>query len=162
MKLMIVVLTALLMSSCTMRIAAPTKPTNSVGQPPAITPVPTTQPGLVGTSVDGGTSANLQTGTSAEPGFITPADDGKTIQIHVGDSITLRLGEDFNWNSIDVSDQQVLSRRINVMMIRGAQGIYEAHAVGTVELNATGTPVCDPSQPCPAIARVFHVTIVVR
>jgi hypothetical protein len=45
--------------------------------------------------------------------------------------------------------------------VRGAQGLYEAAAVGSTDLSATGTPVCAPLQPCPAIAAIFRVHLIV-
>ena len=77
---------------------------------------------------------------------VTMDDQGKTISLAVGDSFLLKLGDLYSWD-ITVSDQGVLSRVKNIAVIRGAQGIYEAHQAGTVTLSAKGDPQCLQSQP---------------
>ena len=95
------------------------------------------------------------------PTTITATDDGQTVQLAVGESFVLKLGEDLNWY-VQVADTHIVSRKIGVAMVRGAQGIYEAHATGRTELIATGTPNCAAGTPCPEIARLFRLTIEVR
>jgi nitrous oxidase accessory protein len=60
------------------------------------------------------------------PIIITLADNGKTITLQGNESFLLKLGEDYDWN-VTVDNQTVLSRVPNVLVIRGAQGIYKAH-----------------------------------
>jgi len=79
----------------------------------------------------------------------------------VGESFLLQLEEDNNWE-VQVADMNIVSRKMGVMVIRGAQGIFEARAAGKTELTATGTPNCAEGTPCPAIARLFRLTIEVR
>lgn len=83
--------------------------------------------------------------------------------MHVGDSFLLNLGTDiYDW-TVEVESQNVLHLKVGVMVIRGAQGIYEALAPGTATLTATGNPLCLQSHPPCAIPSIlFSVTIVVE
>jgi hypothetical protein len=119
---------------------------------------PGTPPAGANTAAPTGThAAVLQDG-----GSITLADQGKTIQLKVGQRFLLNLGADYNWNPV-VADQRVVSRVIGVMVIRGAQGLYEAHAAGTTRLTADGEPACRQARPaCAMPSRLFEVTLVVR
>ena len=92
---------------------------------------------------------------------ITLADDGQTVAMQVGQRVTVALGEQYRWE-VTSSDTAVISRLPQFAMVRGAQGIYEAHKAGQATLEATGTMVCAAGQPCPALARVFRVTVTVR
>ncbi len=92
---------------------------------------------------------------------VTRADDGGTVTLRVGDRFLLKLGDDFIW-SATVSDQSVVRRVPNILVVHGAQGVYEALREGETDLNATGTPNCPPQQPCPQIAVAFHVHLVVK
>ncbi len=93
---------------------------------------------------------------------VTLADDGKTVHFKVGQRFLLNLGAEYNWNPV-VADQSIVSRVIGILVIRGAQGIYEAHAPGTTTLTATGDPTCRQSKPaCAMPSRVFKVTLVVE
>lgn len=93
---------------------------------------------------------------------ITLADNGKTITLQTGQSFLLRLGEDDVW-IVKVDDRNVLKRMINVMMIRGAQGIYVAGKPGTTTLSATGDPMCLQNQPpCAAPSIQFKITVIVH
>ncbi len=102
-------------------------------------------------------------GVPAQNGLVvTLADDGKTFTIKVGERFLLMLGEDYQWSPIS-SDLSVLSRVPNIAVIRGAQGIYEAHKPGQAELTATGDLPCrSATPPCMAPSRLFKVTIVVQ
>jgi hypothetical protein len=92
---------------------------------------------------------------------VTLDDQGKTIQLGVGQSFLLKLGEDYDWQ-VTASDQNVVSRARNIAVVRGAQGVYDAHQAGTVTLTASGDPACRQSQPpCAMPSMLFTVTIVV-
>ncbi len=113
-------------------------------------------------------SSNVATSTAtASPSTgprgaqITVADDGQTVAMQVGERITVALGEQYRWE-VTSSNTAVISRLPQFLMVRGAQGIYEAHKAGQATLQATGTMVCAVGQPCPALARVFRVTVTVR
>jgi hypothetical protein len=93
---------------------------------------------------------------------VTLDDQGKTVNMNVGDSFLLKLGEQYNWD-IAISDQAVLSRVKNIAVIRGAQGIYDALQAGTVTLSATGDPLCRQSQPaCEMPTILFSVKVTVK
>jgi hypothetical protein len=94
---------------------------------------------------------------------ITLDDNGRTFIIHPGDSFLLDLGTDvFDW-TVNIDDQNVLARLKNVMVIRGAQGIYEAKDTGQAILTATGDPLCRNSVPaCAAPSMQFNITVIVE
>jgi len=92
---------------------------------------------------------------------VTLADDGQTITLQVGQRFLLNLGLEYDW-AVTVDDQSIVSRVINVLTIRGSQGLYEAHQAGHTGLTATGDPVCRQAQPpCGVPLRLFHLQIVV-
>jgi hypothetical protein len=94
---------------------------------------------------------------------ITLDDNGKTITLHTGESFLLDLGTDrFNW-TVDIDDQNVLSRLKNVMVIRGAQGIYETYDPGRAVLTAVGDPLCRDAVPaCMAPSILFKIIVIVQ
>jgi hypothetical protein len=93
---------------------------------------------------------------------ITLADQGKTIDLAVGESFLLQLGEEYAWD-VTISDQNVVSRVKNITVIRGAQGVYNALQAGTVTLSATGDPVClQAKPPCAKPSIMFTITIIVK
>lgn len=106
------------------------------------------------------------TGTGGEaipPDGITLADNGRTFVARPGDEFLLNLGMDtYEWSPV-VDDQTVLSRVINIAVIRGAQGIYKAHNPGTAVLTAVGDPLCRNTTPaCMAPSILFRITVIVR
>ncbi len=93
---------------------------------------------------------------------VTLNDNGKTINLKPGERFLLNLGEGYDW-SVTVGDEQVVSRVIGITVIRGAQGIYEAHQAGQTTLQAAGDPACRKNQPpCAAPSKEFSVTLVVK
>jgi hypothetical protein len=93
---------------------------------------------------------------------VTLADDGQTVTLRVGERFLLNLGDTFIWQ-VTPADPTVLSRMVNVLTIKGSQGLYEAHKAGRTELMATGDPPCRQSQPpCGAPSRVFRIQVVVE
>ncbi len=157
--------------------AAPSTP------PPATMPGPTQPPTSAPSATPSGSGAATPTASGAptqaqpapEPTLATPGapaagdskivtldDDGKTIQMAVGESFLLKLGEQYEW-SVNVSDQNVVSRVKYITVVRGAQGVYDTLQAGTATLTATGDPACRQSQPpCMMASRLFTVTIVVK
>lgn len=112
---------------------------------------PTEEPTLIST----------ETG-AADQRVVTLADSGSTIQLKVGEGFLLKLGNEYTWD-ISISDQSVISLRKGVMVILGAQGIYDALKPGAVQLSATGDPQCRQSVPaCAAPSIQFSVTIEVQ
>jgi hypothetical protein len=93
---------------------------------------------------------------------ITLADNGKTIEMKVGDTALLKLGYEYDWN-ISITDESILSRVKNIMVINGAQGVYQALKAGTTVMSISGDPVCRVSTPpCMMPSIQFQVTIVVK
>jgi len=94
---------------------------------------------------------------------ITLEDNGKTFNMKVGDSFLLNLGTDiYDW-TVTVDNESVLRIKMGVMVIRGAQGIYDALTPGTVTLSASGDPMCLKSRPACAMPSIlFSVTIIVE
>jgi hypothetical protein len=94
--------------------------------------------------------------------IVTLDDVGQTIPLRVGEQFLLKLGEDYDW-TVTVADESVVSRVIGVLVVRGAQGVYEVHRPGSTTLSATGDPVCRRSQPpCAAPSHLFRLRVVVQ
>jgi len=93
--------------------------------------------------------------------IVTLAQNNQEIYLKNGESFLLKLGNNYNWN-IDISDQTIVSRVINIMVINGAQGIYKAHNLGTTTLTAQGDPLCISATPrCVMPSILFRVAITV-
>ncbi|HVC83426.1 MAG TPA: hypothetical protein VNL35_23295 [Chloroflexota bacterium] len=99
--------------------------------------------------------------TAPGPQAITLANNGQVIHYTVGQRFVLELGSDDAWN-LTFSTPGIVKRAINVMMIRGAQGIYTAAEPGHTTLTAIGVPVCPAGKICSNLARRFQVSLVVR
>jgi ABC-type transport system substrate-binding protein len=97
------------------------------------------------------------------PSTITMADKGKTFTFHVGDSFLLNLGGNvYDW-TVTVDNQDVIALKMGVMVIRGAQGIFDALIPGTAILTATGDPLCRKSKPpCMMPTILFRITVIVQ
>jgi hypothetical protein len=154
---------------------APTEEMSSTVMP---TPEQTSQSRvIVGTSVPstitlGSTVPPTATAASGVPGpaggstpgdlTVTPADEGKSITLAVGQRFLLSLGEGYDWIVI-IDNQNVVSRVIGVLTVRGSQGLFEAHQTGPATLTATGDPLCRQSQPpCGQPSILLNVKIVVQ
>ncbi len=157
--------------------AAPSTPPPASATPGPTQPaasVPSTTPSGSGAATPAATDAPTQAQLTPEPTLTTPGepaagdakiitldDNGKTIQMSVGESFLLKLGEQYEW-AVTVSDQNVVSRVKYIAVVRGAQGVYDALQAGTATLTATGDPACRQSQPpCMMPSRLFTLTIVV-
>jgi hypothetical protein len=92
---------------------------------------------------------------------VTLADNGTTVMLPTGGSFLLQLGSDLDWNVV-VADPGIVSRDVNILVIRGAQGVYQAQQAGTTTLAATGTPICrTTAEPCPQYVVNFMITVIV-
>jgi len=115
---------------------------------------------VAGTVFAGPETTPTPTETAPES-IITLAEDGRTITLQAGERFLLKLGEGYDWN-ITIDDQTVLSRVVNELVVRGAQGIYVAHKPGRAALTAIGDPVCRSAKPpCMAPSRLFRLDVVV-
>ena len=123
----------------------------------------------ISTTLPSNGSGNNESPTSppaSEEGFfsgdITRADAGRTIILRVGDSFLLNLGSDqYTW-TVTVDNDSVLRMKMGVLVINGAQGIFEGLAPGTATLTATGDPLClQSTPPCamPSILFTLYVEV---
>ena len=99
--------------------------------------------------------------TPGAPNTVTYADNGQTITLHVGDRFLLKLGDQFAWN-VSVSDPAIVSRVVNIAVVQGAQGVYQANKIGETMLSATGLAVCPPLKVCPDVEIGFKLHIIVQ
>ena len=61
-----------------------------------------------------------------------------------------------------MDDTSVISRVINIAVVKGAQGVYSTHQAGTATLTATGDPLCRQSKPAcmlPSIIFTLHIEV---
>jgi hypothetical protein len=106
-----------------------------------------------------GTPTPIQT---ADNPVLTLDNSGETLTLKVGQSFLLKLGEAYDWQII-IADQSVVSRVKNVMVIRGAQGLYSALQAGQTEFSAQGDPLCRSQKPaCELPSVLFRQTIIVN
>jgi hypothetical protein len=92
---------------------------------------------------------------------VTLTDDGMTVRLRVGDRFLLNLGDPYTWD-VSIADPSIVSRVVNIAVVRGAQGVYEARAPGETRLQAVGDLPCRQSRPpCLAPSRLFRLVIVV-
>ena len=93
---------------------------------------------------------------------VTLDNDGQTLTLQAGETFLLKLGEEYDW-TITLSDETIVSRVVNILVVRGAQGVYSAHKAGTTTLSATGDPTCRQAQPpCERPSRMFSLQIAVQ
>lgn len=100
-------------------------------------------------------------GEQSANNVVTLADDGKSIIIHKGESFLLKLDEGYNWN-VEIDNQTVVSRVMNIMVVRGAQGVYDAHNPGQTTLAGVGNPSCLTAIPsCKMPSIQFKLNVIV-
>jgi len=143
--LLISLMMSLILSACAS--AGPTPQT--VYSEPPVDPSVTEQPTI--------------TPESPVSNTITLTDNGKTINLHTGDSFLLNLGDSvYDWE-VNVDTQSVVSLHMGMMVIKGAQGIFDAHIPGTAILTANGNPKCFTSNPpCMMPSIIFTITLFVQ
>ncbi|KRT61332.1 MAG: hypothetical protein XU09_C0006G0255 [Thaumarchaeota archaeon CSP1-1] len=94
-----------------------------------------------------------------EPTTITQENNNQTIELNVGDTFLLKLGEEHIWN-VEIDNDDVVSRVKNIAVIRGAQGVYEAKMPGSATLSAVGDLPCrEEVPPCAAPTILFKIQI---
>lgn len=98
---------------------------------------------------------------SSENKIVTIADNDGSITLKTGETFLLKLGEGFDWD-IKIDNQNVLSRVMNIMVVKGAQGVYAAHDSGTATITGTGNPICLTSNPpCKIHSIPFKLNVMV-
>jgi len=110
------------------------------------------------------TPTEVASGGTPEPrsiGNITLANDGQTVALRVNDTFLLDLGEGYQWD-LHLDNMSVISRIPYISVIRGAQGVYQAHLVGIATLTANGEPDCRQSTPAcaiPSVSFTLHIEV---
>lgn len=96
---------------------------------------------------------------------ITNTDDGKTFALKVGDEVEVALRQESGfapWQNVTSSDTMVLQPTVDTHAA-GVVGMslhkFRAATAGQAQIQATTTVMCSPGAACPALARVWHVTI---
>ena len=136
-------------------------------QPDAMTAVVVTAQGgggAVGLPLTSNDSGAGPSATSTLPANgVTLSENGGVFVMHVGESFLLNLGMDvYDW-TVEVDSQNVIQRKLNLAVIRGAQGIYIAQNTGTATLTASGNPLCQQSNPpCMMPSILFSITVIVQ
>jgi len=157
-------------SSATSKTGSPADQPEPQIPPATETQVPDSPPPIVSTSlpaISSGGGSEPATLTSDPNAFftgdVTLANQGQIINLQMGDSFLLNLGDDqYTW-SVSVDNDSVLHLKMGVMVIKGAQGIYDALASGTATLTAQGDPLCRQSTPACAMPSIlFTLTVVVK
>jgi hypothetical protein len=105
--------------------------------------------------------------TSPTAGFdVLITDTDRAVTVTSGQRIELILHAKPGmsaWSDVNVDDYTVL--RAVPTGITAAVGVtiggYEAARPGTATIRATATPLCSPSQACPAYAMLFEVVVTV-
>lgn len=112
-------------------------------------------------SVAGPIAVTLVRPLTPKPNVITLDQDGATFAMRVGDTVTLTLGTTYNW-SVGPMDTNVVRPVVNIAAPpAGTQGTFTAVGAGSTDLTASGGLNCPAMQPCPAIARLFRVHLIV-
>lgn len=111
------------------------------------------------------TSCNLDNLTGNQQftaATVTFNDNGKSIDLKVGQSFVLNLGNAYDW-TVNVGDSSIISQEINVPVVLVAEGVYKINKVGSCTLTAEGNPQCLKSNPpCGRSSIGFRVNIVVK
>lgn len=115
---------------------------------PSVTATNPAKPSTPGINPTPGATASEVPVNAGDAGVktITLDNNGQKISLHPDETFLLRLGELYQWNIV-IDDQAVISRIPNIMVIRGAQGIYKAHQAGKATLTADGDPLCRQTKP---------------
>lgn len=93
--------------------------------------------------------------------IVTLEQNNQEITLQKGQRFLLNLGSNYDW-SLNIDNNTVISRVPNVMVMQGAQGLFEALNEGKTTLVATGDPACLKSTPrCGMPSILFHVNIIV-
>jgi hypothetical protein len=110
-----------------------------------------------------GSASTPTAGLTSSPASITLEDKGKTFTFQIGDSFLLNLGDGvYEW-TVTVDNQDVVALKVGVLVIKGAQGIFNALAPGTATLTAVGDPLCRKlTPPCMIPTILFKVTLIVQ
>jgi uncharacterized protein YceK len=94
--------------------------------------------------------------------IVTLAENNQTMTLNLGETFLLDLGSDYTW-TVNIDQPDVLSRLPNILVIKGAQGVYKGNQAGTANLTANGDPACLQSKPACALPSIlFSLEVVVN
>jgi hypothetical protein len=94
---------------------------------------------------------------------LTLADQGKTIDLKVGQQFLVALGGGYAWK-VDFQELKNIVVVPTLLPIFGSQGLFEPIASGRVSFKAKGEPNCNKEEggPCPQNPVDFEVTIAIE
>jgi hypothetical protein len=91
---------------------------------------------------------------------LTESDAGRTITVHAGTRILVRLSDGSVWTEPATSDGTVVTRLSSAHESQGgATGDFRAAQAGRADLTATASPHCAPQ--CKVMSRLWVVHVVV-
>jgi hypothetical protein len=115
-----------------------------------------------GSSGVGATPTGMVGGDESTPSdtvTVTLADNGKEITLKQGNRLLVKLGEEYTWQLTN-SDITVLIPVRAVMLVRGAQGLYDAARAEQSVISGPGDPTCLTAEPaCMMPSIEFKVTV---
>jgi hypothetical protein len=102
--------------------------------------------------------------TSEHVRCLNVSDDGATVVVPQGHEVIVVLSSTtLRWEEPVAESQVVLHQSGSpVRRAMSVQADFSAVGVGQTKLQATGTPICQPRQPCPQFARFWQVTVEVE
>lgn len=87
--------------------------------------------------------------------------NNKEIHLDVGKRFLLNLDEKYDWN-VNVDNQTVVNRVINIMENQNMQWIYKSNVPGKSTITATGNPIClKETPPCKLASIILRVNVIV-
>lgn len=159
--LVTVTLFSLALSACAPAVALAGQNTPAAPVTPP-QPTPTTPPAPSSTPVAGTPTPTEVSGAPDNGGIVVTLDyNNRVLALRPDDTFLLKLGEGYIWD-LSLDNQSVVSRIPNIAVIRGAQGIYQAHLPGIATLTAQGDPVCRQVKPAcglPSVSFTLHIEV---
>lgn len=102
---------------------------------------------------------------SAGAAQVGDADANRVLRFRVGDTFEVALHQQSGWSewsSLAAADRQVLQPVVDTHAA-AARGVtlakFRAAAPGTTDITASAGAMCSPGMACPAIARLWRVTV---
>ena len=93
------------------------------------------------------------------------ADANRVLQYHVGDTFEVALHQQSGWSqwsNLAAADRNVLQPVVDTRAA-AARGVtlakFRAATPGTTDITASAGAMCSPGMACPAIARLWKVTV---
>lgn len=96
------------------------------------------------------------------PVTITNADQGRTVELTVGENVSFQLNDSFDWTFAS-TNEAVTAQTPDNLLVEGTQGVFRAMASGVAELTAIGEPRCRKSKPACGLPSIqYQITVIVR